>query len=138
MRIRNVVWDESTKSNRVVLFGSYGVNSNLTSKKEADYVEVDTEDVETIKNYKRIEAINCLSVFKGEIIEDRQFGISILEKPSKEMLDIEILDILRNRLSLIVDVFKSTKEGRTYSIYFEATTPDGVEIDLSYNYNFIE
>jgi hypothetical protein len=137
MRIRNVVWDEDTQSNRVVLFGSHGINGSLEAKKSPDYIEVDTDNINTIKEYKRIEVINCLSVFKGEITTDKQFGISLLEKPSKEMLDIEIMDILRNKLSLSVEVFESTKEGRTYSIYFEATTPEGVEIDLTYNYNFI-
>ncbi len=137
MRLRNVVWDEDTKTNKVVMFGSYGVTGSLTSKKAPSYLEVKNSDIETIKEYKRIEAISCLSVFRGEIKTDPSFGIGLLEKPSKELLDIEILDILRTRLSLVVDVFQSTKEGRHYSIYFEATTPEGVELDLAYNYNFV-
>lgn len=137
MRLRNVVWDEDTQTNRVVMFGSHGITGSLTSKKAPNYIEVKGTDVEAIKEYKKIEVINCLSVFKGEIKSDLQFGVGILNKPSKEMLDIEILDILRSRLSLLVDVFESKQEGRTYSVYFEATTPEGVELDITYNYNFM-
>ena len=137
MKIRNVVWDEDTKSNRVVMFGSYGLNGNLTSKKSGNYIEVDKSDIDTIKEYKRVEVINCLSVLRGELLTDPRFGVGILDKPSKEILDIEILDILRTKLDLIVDTFESTQEGRNYNVYFKATTPEGVEIDLTYNYNFI-
>lgn len=137
MRLRNVVWDDDTQSNRVVMFGSYGITGSLTSKKSPNYIVVDTNDVDTIKEYKRIETISCLSVLKGEITSDKLFGISLFEKPTKEMLDIEVLDILRNQLSLTVEEFVSVKEDRAYSISFEATTPEGVEFDLSYNYNFI-
>lgn len=136
MRLRNIVYDEDSGTNKLVLFGSYGINGSGKALKHSNYLEVDGTDVDKIKEYKRIEAIHCLSVFKGEIATDTQFGISLLEKPSKEMLDIEILDILRSKLSLTVNSFKSTKEGRIYSIEFEATTPEGVEVDLSYNYNF--
>ena len=140
MRLRNAVWDEDTQSNRVVMFGSYGVKSIdgvLVSKSAPSYIVVDTNDIDTIKEYKRVEAISCLSVLKGEITSDKLFGISLFDKPTKEMLDIEILDILRNQLSLTVEEFTSIKEDRSYSISFEATTPEGVEVNLSYNYNFI-
>lgn len=136
MKIRNVVWDENTRTNKVVWFGSIGRTGSGASIKHSNYVNVTGRDVENIKDYKRIEIINYLSVLKGEIKSDPKFGVSILDKPSKEILDIEILDILRTRLSLIVNVFNSKQEGRNYNLYFEATTPEGVELDITYNYNF--
>lgn len=136
MKIRNVVYDNKSKTNKVVWFGSIGTDANGLSIKADNHVEVKSLNIEAIKEYKRIEVINSLSVLKGELKHNKRFGISLLDKTTKELLDIEVLDILRSQLSLVVLSFQSKQEGRDYRLEFQATTPEGVQLDISYNYNF--
>lgn len=142
MKLRRVIWDEDAKINRVVWFGSRGTTIDTSSGrnvaiKEDNYLEVKKDDPESIKEQKRIEIITYLSTMKGEIRTNPKFGFGgLLNKSSKELMDIEIMDILRNQLGLLVTEFKSTQEGRKYEVYFEATTYDGIEIDMTYAYSY--
>ena len=141
MKLRRVIWDENTQTNRVVWFGSRGTtvdnNGYKNAIKEDNYLEVDASDIESVKEQKRIEIIIALSTMKGEIKSNPKFGFGgLVNKSSKELMDIEIMDILRNDLDLLVTEFRSTQEDRKYEVYFEVTTYDGVEIDMEYAYSY--
>lgn len=137
MRLRRVVYDEDKHINKVVWFGSSGINHEGKMTKEDNYLEVNASDVESVKEQKRIEIIIALSTMKGEIKSNPKFGFGgLVNKASKELIDIEIMNILRNDLGLLVTNFTSTQEGRNYEVYFEVSTYDGVEIDMTYTYSY--
>jgi hypothetical protein len=139
MKLRRIVYDEDDKINKVVWFGSKGTTAEKDGRKlavkEDNYLKVDPYDIESIKEQKRMEIIIALSTIKGEIKDNPKFGFGgLINKSSKEMMDIEITNLLRNDLGLLITKFESTQEDRKYKLYFEATTYDGVEINMTYSY----
>ena len=136
MKLRRVVWDDDAKINKVVWFGSRGTK-NDNSIKEDNYLNVDTSDPESIKECKRIEIIIALNTMKGEIKSNPKFGFGgLVNKSSKELMDIEIMNILRNDLGLLVTEFQSKQVDRRYEVYFEVTTYEGIELDMTYTYSY--
>lgn len=146
MKTRRIVYDDKTNMYKVVWFGSIGFTQNLSEDgkelerhkiPQENYLDVKIDDIESIKEYKKQEVVMMLSTLRGELKHSPNFGFrGLLTKYPKELLDIEILDILRNQAGLLVSSFNSTKKDREYSVEFVASTPSGISIDMSYAYSY--
>lgn len=119
MKIRRLVYNERSRSYTPQWFG------------EDRILQVDNSNPESVREYYKYKCIVALITIKGEIAQDTDFGFEgLFSKKSKELIDLEVQEILRNEVGLTLLQFNSIVKDSTYSCSWEAMTPSGITLSM--------
>lgn len=119
MKIRKLVYNESSRSYIPQWFGDDKI------------LQVDNSNPESVREYYKYKSIVALITIKGELTQDPDFGFEgMFSKKSKELIDLEVQEILRNTVGLTLLQFSSSVKDTTYSCSWEAMTPSGITLSM--------
>lgn len=127
MRTRRI--SRFADENRVVWFGSYGMNTDGTAMFVNEY---DTHDnFSSEKEMVADSLTQYLSVIKGEIWYAINYGLPLIDNLSKIEMDVEVADIVMSHPYVEnIDLFESTLDKLHYSCHMTLKTTFG-ELELS-------
>lgn len=119
MKIRKLIYNESSRSYTPQWFGKDKI------------LQVDNSDPESVREYYKYKSIVALITIKGEIPTREDFGFEgMFSKKSKELIDLEVQEILRSEVGLTLLQFSSNVKDTSYSCSWEALTPSGITVSM--------
>jgi hypothetical protein len=127
MRTRRIV--RFADENRVVWFGSYGMNSDGTAMffNEYDVHDNFSEGKEMVAD----SLTQYLSVIEGEIWYAVTYGLPLVENLSKIEMDAEVANIVMSHPNVeSIELFESILRGRHYECHMTLNTTFG-ELEVS-------
>ena len=119
MKFRKLVYDENIKGYKPQWFG------------KDKFLQIDKNNSESIKEFYKYRSIIALITLKGEISSKQDFGFEgMLGKKSRDLIDIEVQEILKNNVGLTLLEFKSELIDRTYKCSWQGMTPSGEIVNM--------
>lgn len=116
--------------NRVVWFGSYGMNSDGTAMFFNEYDVHDNFSSE--KEMVADSLTQYLSVIKGEIWYAINYGLPLVDNLSKMEMDVEVANIVMSHPNVEnIELFESSLKDRHYECHMTLNTTFG-EVEVSF------